>query len=193
MIREKIMAMQERDNKTSYDSQSGFSLIEMMIAVAVILIGLVSIVGISVYVSRANYTSNALNVLASAAQDQVDRLRTSVWNTSTEDPTLSVGGAVEMASASTPGGSPAPMSASTSTSSASTSQSATKIYSYTLDPENPHHATVTNTPAGDLDITWQVRQGATPDLRYITIKVVQKDGPPNLKDGFTVSTIVVRN
>ena len=189
------MAKQEKDNIASRDSQSGFSLIEMMIAVVVILVGLVSIVGISVYVSRANYTSNALNVLASAAQDQVDRLRTSVWNVSTEDPTLSVGGAVEMASASTPSSSPSTMSASTSpsTSSASTSPSAAKIYSYTLDPNNPHHATVTNTPAGDLDITWQVRQGNTPDLRYITIKVVQKDAPSNLKNGFTVSTIIVRN
>ncbi len=170
-------------NITSHD-ESGFSLIEMMIAVSVILIGLVSIVGISVYVSRANYTSNALNVLASAAQDQVDRLRTSVWNTGTEDPTLAVGGSLDVASA-TP--------SSPSTMSAATSQSPTRIYSYTLDPQNPHRATVTNTPAGDLDITWQVRQGATPDLRYITIKVVQINPPSNLERGFTVSTIMVRN
>lgn len=170
-------------NITSHD-ESGFSLIEMMIAVTVILVGLVAIVGISVYVSRANYTSNALNVLASAAQDQVDRLRTSVWNTGTEDPTLAVGGSLDVTS-STPG--------SPTTMSAATSQSPTRIYSYTLDPENPHHATVTNTPAGDLNITWQVRQGATPDLRYITIKVVQINSPPNLRDGFTISTIMVRN
>ncbi|MEW6211865.1 MAG: prepilin-type N-terminal cleavage/methylation domain-containing protein [Acidobacteriota bacterium] len=179
--------MRETNNK----NESGFSLIEMMIAVTVILVGLVAIVGISVYVSRANYTSNALNVLAAAAQDQVDRMRTSVWSTSTEDPTLSVGGSLDSG-----GYTPATSSyseSSPSTMSATTEQSPTRIYSYTLDPNNPHRATVANTPAGDLNITWQVRQGATPDLRYVTIKVVQINPPRGLENGFTVSTIVVRN
>lgn len=171
--------------------ESGFSLIEMMIAVTVILVGLVAIVGISVYVSRANYTSNALNVLAAAAQDQVDRLRTAVWSTSTEDPTLSVGGSLS-SEGYTPASAPSTTS-SPSTMSAPTGQTPTRIYSYTLDPQNPHRATVTNTPAGDLTISWQVRQGVTPDLRYVTIRVVQTNPPRGLENGFTVSTIVVRN
>lgn len=187
------MARKETQDRGSRNQESGFSLIEMMIAVMVIMVGLVAIVGIAVYVARANYTSNTLNVLASAAQDQVDRLRTSVWNSSNEDPTLSVGGSIEAAYTPTTSSSTSTSSASTSTSSASTSQSTSRIYTYTLDANNPHGATVSNTPAGDLRITWQVRQGSTADLRYITIKVVQADPPPNLARGFTISTIVVRN
>jgi prepilin-type N-terminal cleavage/methylation domain-containing protein len=185
--------IRKRENETSHGSQSGFSMIELMIAMVVILVGFVSLVGISVYVSRANYTSNALNVLASAAQDQVDRLRTAVWNTNTEDPSLAVGGSVEI-SPMTPSSEPSPMSASsTSPMSASPSESVTEIYSYTIDPDNPHSASVVNTPAGNLTISWQVRQGATPELRYVTIKVAQEVPSRGLEDGFTVSTIIVRN
>ena len=176
----------QRDNETSHGSQSGFSMIEMMIAVVVILVGLVSIVGISVYVARANYTSNTLNVLASAAQDQVDRLRTAVWNTSTEDPSLSEGGSLEIAT-------PTPSSPTSTMSASSTSQSPTEIYAYAIDPDSPHSASVANTPAGDLRISWQVRQGATPDLRYVTIRVAQANPSRGLERGFTVSTIIVRN
>ena len=77
-------------------SESGFSLIEMIIAMVVITFGLVSIVGVSVYVSRANSVSNNLNVLAAAAQDQVDRLRTAAWTSVSEDPMLAVGGSVSL-------------------------------------------------------------------------------------------------
>ena len=205
----------QRDNETSYGSESGFSMIELLIAMAVILIGLMSIVGISAYVSRANYTSNTLNVLAAAAQDQVDRLRTAVWNTSSEDPSLAVGGSVALA-ALTPDSPDSTMSASltsplleqgwlvamttttpsspTSTmSSYPTSQTPTRIYTYTIDPDNPHRAAVTNTPAGNLSINWQVRQGSTPELRYVTIRVAQSSPSRGLERGFTVSTIIVRN
>lgn len=182
-----------RKNETSRGSQSGFSIIELIIAMLVILIGFISIVGISAYVSRANYTSNALNVLASAAQDQVDRLRTAVWNTNTEDPSLAAGGSVYTASA-TPSTPMSTMSASpTSPVSASPSQTPTEIYEYTLDPDNPHSASVVNTPAGNLTISWQVRQGSTPELRYVTIRVVQEIPSRGLENGFTVSTIIVRN
>ena len=175
------------------DGERGFSLIEVMIAVVVLVFGLVSVVGISVYVSRANYTSNTLNVLAAAAQDQVDRLRTAVWTEITEDPTVSVGGAVTLPSVATPvqesveSATPAPMAVAQTT----TSQSAQ--YTYTLNTNDPHRAAVTNTPAGELRVTWQVRQGPTAEIRYVTIRVDQVNAPAHLRDGYTVSTILTRN
>jgi prepilin-type N-terminal cleavage/methylation domain-containing protein len=185
------------EQETTRVDQSGFSIIELIIAMVVILIGFISIVGISVYVSRANYTSNTLNVLASTAQDQVDRLRTSIWNATTEDPSLAVGGSVEIAS-TTPSSpttpmSVSPMSASSPSSPSSPSQTPEEIYEYTIDPDNPHSATVVNTPAGDLIVSWQVRQGATADLRYVTIRVAQANPSGGLERGYTVSTIIVRN
>jgi len=82
-------------------AERGFSLIELMVAIAVITFGLVSIVGISGYVSRANSTSNTLNVLATAAQDQADKVRGARWDIVTEDPTLTIGGDVNYASSDT--------------------------------------------------------------------------------------------
>ena len=81
--------------------ERGFSLIEMMVAITVITFGLVSIVGISAYVSRANSTSNTLSVLATAAQDQADILRGAIWSTAFEDPKLTVGGHLDYASSDT--------------------------------------------------------------------------------------------
>lgn len=75
-------------------SESGFSMIEMMIAVCVITFGLVSIVGVSAYVSRTNATSNILGILNTTAQDQADKLRGAIWSTAAEDPRLTVGGDV---------------------------------------------------------------------------------------------------
>jgi prepilin-type N-terminal cleavage/methylation domain-containing protein len=72
----------------------GFTLIEVMLSIVVLAVGLVSIVGISGYVSRANTVSNDLSILATAAQDEVDRLRTATWSLSTEDPALAVGGSL---------------------------------------------------------------------------------------------------
>jgi prepilin-type N-terminal cleavage/methylation domain-containing protein len=182
-------------------SESGFSMIEMLIAMVVITFGLVSIVGISAYVSRANSISATLNVLAAAAQDQVDRLRTARWTPTSVDPMLTVGGSVpsvssalgaeryasEMTKAYT-----ASLWASPITSTPTPAPVA-ETYTYTLDPDNPHHATASGTPVGDLNIRWEVRQGATADVRYVTIKVVQVNAPPNLANGFTVTTVIVRN
>ncbi len=167
-------------------SESGFSIIEMLIAIVVITFGLVSIVGISVYVSRANSSSNNLNVLAAAAQDQVDRLRTAPWTTVSEDPMLAVGGSVYQD----------PSLTGTSTSSQTPMSANTVLgqgYSYVLDPNNPHRAQALNTPAGTLNITWQVRQGPTPDLRYVLILVVQENPPSTMRDGYRISTIIIRN
>jgi len=198
------MSEKEFDNKPAKTGESGFSMIEMIIAIAVVTFGLVSIVGISVYVSRANSTSATLNVLAAAAQDQVDRLRTARWTTLTTDPMLTVGGSVYVAASAYESG-PAissflrPRTAYLFTApSPSPSPSPAPVvvaetYTYTLDPENPHHATASGTPGGDLDITWQVRQGAVPNIRYITINVRQTRAPANLAAGFTVSTMIVRN
>ena len=169
-------------------SESGFSIIEMLIAIVVITFGLVSIVGISVYVSRANSSSNNLNVLAAAAQDQVDRLRTAAWTSVAEDPMLAVGGSVSSPT-DTGTSSQTPMSANTASANTALGQG----YSYVLNPNNPHQAQALNTPAGTLNITWQVRQGPTPDLRYVTILVVQENAPSTMRDGFRISTIITRN
>ena len=84
------MRVREFDKRLTQTDQSGFSMIEMLIAIVVVTFGLVSIVGISAYVSRANSVSATLNVLAAAAQDQVDRLRTARWTRTLTDPMLSV-------------------------------------------------------------------------------------------------------
>src|SRR5262249_48706155 len=178
--------------------EKGFSLIEMMIAIVVITFGLVSIVAISAYVSRSNSISAALNLLAAATQDQVDRLRTGRWTPTFTDPMLSIVGSVpNVASASgfepfTPN-LPQPQTASLFLATASPTTPVGGRYTYTLDPDNPHHATAAGTPLGDLNIRWQVRQGATPDVRYVTINVVQVNAPSNLANGLTVTTIIVRN
>lgn len=72
----------------------GFTLIEMSIAMAVLLIGVVSIAGISGYISRANTVSNVLNVLTTTAQDQIDTLRAARWTIGSEDPRLAIGGSL---------------------------------------------------------------------------------------------------
>jgi prepilin-type N-terminal cleavage/methylation domain-containing protein len=206
------MSEQKFDNGFfgSSRAENGFSIIEMLIAIAVIVFGLVSIAGISAYISRTNSTSATLNVLAAAAQDQVDRLRTARWTRTFSDPMLSIGGSVPyVASSSLPEPSPAkPMFSPTVslaqtgaagffsspiTSALPTPTPTGGTYTYVLDPENPHHATAVGTAAGDLSINWQVRQGATADLRYVTIQVIQVGAPPQLADGITVTTIIVRN
>jgi prepilin-type N-terminal cleavage/methylation domain-containing protein len=79
---------------TASDRETGFTLIEMSIAMAVLLIGVVSIAGISGYISRANTVSNVLNVLTTTAQDQIDTLRAARWTIGSEDPRLAVGGSL---------------------------------------------------------------------------------------------------
>jgi prepilin-type N-terminal cleavage/methylation domain-containing protein len=75
-------------------SEGGFSLIELMIAVAVIVTGLVSLAAMSAYVSRANSTSNTISVLATSAQGQADKLSMAIWDQVGEDSTIAVGGDV---------------------------------------------------------------------------------------------------
>lgn len=75
-------------------SERGFSLIELMIAISVIVIGLISIAAMSAYVSRANSTSNTISVLATSAQGQADRLSLAVWDQVTEDSAITAGGDV---------------------------------------------------------------------------------------------------
>ena len=174
-------------NKQVQGTERGFSVIEMLIAIVVVTFGLVSVVGISAYVSRANSTSNGLNVLASAAQDQVDRLRTAVWTETTESPMITVGGSVSATYT------PSYTQASSPSAPLNYSAATAQPYVYTLDAENPHHAVASNSPVGDLDVRWQVAQGATPDLRYVTIKVVQINAPPIMRDGFTITTMIARN
>jgi type II secretory pathway pseudopilin PulG len=201
------MSEQEFDKAFSgrVRTDGGFSIIEMLIAISVIVFGLISIAGISAYVSRTNSTSATLNVLAAAAQDQVDRLRTARWTRTFTDPMLAVGGSVPFVASRSGAGKPAeePVSLGqvriaglVSFPIASATPTPTPIgggYTYTLDPENPHHATAAGTPVGNLNINWQVRQGATAELRYVTIRVVQENAPPLLTDGITVTTIIVRN
>jgi prepilin-type N-terminal cleavage/methylation domain-containing protein len=163
MIGEETQTMTDAQNDFDLrkGGEHGFSLIEVIIAIVVITFGLVSVVGISAYVSRTNSISGTLSVLATAAQDQVDRLRTVKWSKSFTDPALAVSTATGI------GG------------------------SLTSDVTN-YFATRTGTPAGVLKVRWQVRQGATADLRWVTINVVQINAPPQLRDGFTVTTAITR-
>lgn len=97
------LAVTKRTNRhpEAQRNEEGFSLIELMVAIVVITFGLVSIVGISAYVSRANSTSNTLSVLATAAQDQADILRGAIWSTAFQDPKLTIGGNLDYASSDT--------------------------------------------------------------------------------------------
>jgi prepilin-type N-terminal cleavage/methylation domain-containing protein len=141
-------------------TEHGFSLIEMMVAIVVISVGLLSIVGISAYVSRANGTSNTLSVVTTVAQSEADKLRGAVWSQVTEDPRLTVGGNVDYASSDT-----------------------------------AHRTTITNTPAGTLNVSWRVVAGpaTTGDMRTITLRVVQDLAPDRLAAGFSVTIIISRS
>lgn len=140
--------------------ERGFSLIEMMVAIVVISFGLVSIAGISAYVSRANGTSNTLSVVTTAAQTQADKLRGAVWSLAVEDPKLSVGGDLDYDSS-----------------------------------DANHRTTITDTPAGTINLSWKVVAGpaTTGDMRTITIKAVQLNAPARLADGFSITIIVSKN
>jgi|GEM_PF-3981575 len=140
--------------------EGGFSLIELMIAVAVIVTGLVSLAAMSAYVSRANSTSNTISVLATSAQGQADRLSMAAWDQVNEDSKIAVGGDVSFDASDT-----------------------------------NHRTTITNTPAGTLNVSWKVVAGpsATGDMRTITIKAVQVDAPAALGNGVTVSMIICQN
>ena len=76
------------------DNDSGFSLVELMIAIAVLTFGLVSIVGLTAYVAHANIDSNITSVLATAAQTKVDQLKSATWTRASCDPALQVGGSL---------------------------------------------------------------------------------------------------
>ena len=150
---------------SSGDNESGFSMIEMMIAICVVSFGLVSIVGVSAYVSRTNATSNILGVLTTTAQDQADKLRGAIWSTGTEDPKLTVGGDVNYGSSDD-------------------NHRATLVDT----PADP-------LPAGTLNISWKVvaGPGTTGDMRTITIKVVQVNAPERLAAGITITMIISRD
>src|SRR5712692_8619985 len=75
-------------------NESGFTIIELLIAMAILTFGLVSIVGLSAYVSRANMDSNITSVLVTAVQTRVDTLKSATWNVSSCDPALQVGGSL---------------------------------------------------------------------------------------------------
>lgn len=74
--------------------EKGFSITELLIAITVLSIGLVSVVGISAYVARSNVDSNAISVLATQAQSEVDSLRSATWTSSSCDAALTVGGSL---------------------------------------------------------------------------------------------------
>jgi len=141
------------------DQESGFTLIEMMIASVVLMVGLVSVVGVAAYVSRLNSTSQTINVLVSTAQDEADKMRNMIWSDVSEDPRLKVGGSLTYSSA-----------------------------------DANHREQITNTPAGNVNVSWEVANGpgTTGDLRTVTVRVVQEAGPARLADGIVVTTIVAK-
>ena len=90
-----MIAKLKKKNPRERASERGFSMIEALIAMSVLTFGLISVVGISAYISRANSTSNTISVLAATAQDQIDLLRSVIWtNASDRDPRLAVGGSL---------------------------------------------------------------------------------------------------
>src|SRR5215469_2790921 len=89
MLIDNLPDVQERPEK-----ESGFSLIELMISMVVLSVGLVSIVGMLTYVTRANADSNIASVMATTLQTKVDQLRSARWTVSTCDPELQVGGSL---------------------------------------------------------------------------------------------------
>ncbi|HEU4391539.1 MAG TPA: hypothetical protein VFV34_27360 [Blastocatellia bacterium] len=152
--------MIDDESKTihSVQTEQGFTLVETCIAIVVLLFGLVSIVGMSAYISRANMVSNIQSVLATYGQDRVDLLRGAVWNKTTEDPVITVGGSLSI-------------------------------------NDTNHFALVTNTPAGDLFVRWKVTSGpgTTNDIRTITVFVTQTTPSSFVKDGFTMTTTLVKS
>jgi hypothetical protein len=58
-----------------------------------------------------------------------------------------------------------------------------------------HRTQVTGTPAGDLNISWQISAGpgTTGDLRTATIHVVQINAPKQFANGVNVSMFVSKN
>jgi type IV pilus assembly protein PilV len=58
-----------------------------------------------------------------------------------------------------------------------------------------HSTTITDTPAGTLNVSWKVVAGpsTTGDMRTITINAVQVNPPPRLANGVTVSMIICKN
>src|SRR5262245_45947155 len=152
------MTRRVSDNRAAMHEERGFTMIEVCIAIVVLLVGVVAIVGMSVYISRANMVSNIQSVLATYGQDRVDTLRAAAWSKSTEDASITVGGS--------------------------------------LTENQPNHfALVTNTPVGDLFVRWQVTDGpgTTNDIRTITVFVTQSVPSPYVKDGFTMTTSVVKS
>jgi len=146
-------------------TESGFSIIEMLIAICVISFGLVSIAGVSAYVSRTNATSNILGVLTTTAQDQADKLRGAMWSINSEDPKLTIGGDVNYESSDD-------------------NHRATLVDT----PTAP-------LPAGTLNVSWRVAAGpgTTTDMRTITMKVVQVNAPARLADGVTITMIISKD
>ena len=146
------------ENNHPVQEERGFTLIETSIAIVVLLVGLVAIVGMSAYVSRANMVSNIQSVLATYGQDRVDILRGAAWSKTTEDPSVSVGGSL-------------------------------------ANNVDNHFALVTDTPIGDLVVRWRVANGpgTTNDIRTITVFVTQSTPSSYVKEGFTVTTTVVKS
>jgi type IV pilus assembly protein PilV len=154
--------MMEEHARMQHDGQAerGFSLIEVLIAITVITVGLVSVAAMSIYVSRTNSTSQILGILATTVQDEADKLRLLEWDLIGEDPRLSVGGNIDYYSS-----------------------------------DDSHRTTVSDTPAGDINVSWVVAAGpgTIGDMRTITIRVTQVGAPSRLADGITISTIICKN
>jgi prepilin-type N-terminal cleavage/methylation domain-containing protein len=176
------------------NQESGMTIVEVLIAIVVLSVGLVSIAGMSAYVSRMNNTSNNLNILAATAQDQVDRLRSAIWTQTTEDPMIAIGGSLPASVLASAEGLSTDSEEMRVVGLSVATASPTTPYTYTLDTSTYHQATVSNTPIGNLVISWQVRQSSADeaDLRYVTINVVQDIPAVYMKKGFTVTTILHR-
>jgi prepilin-type N-terminal cleavage/methylation domain-containing protein len=70
--------MRERRASTP---QAGFTLIETMIAIVVLVFGLIGVINLFVVAATGNFTANQMTVAAGLASEQMDRLKTVPFTT----------------------------------------------------------------------------------------------------------------
>ena len=63
------------------------------------------------------------------------------------------------------------------------------------DADTSHRTQITDTPAGDLNISWKVAAGpgSTGDLRTVTVHVVQVNAPSQFANGVTVTLLISKS
>lgn len=92
---ERAHASRERASLEARQSESGFTLIEVMIAILLSAVAVIGVIGLYTVESRASTMSRRKTEAAMLAQDKVEQLRTGVAPTATgsgDEPTINVHG-----------------------------------------------------------------------------------------------------